>query len=364
MKYKRLKKTNQKVAVVGQGTMGIDDRDIKALKLGIELGMTFIDTAEGYGAGHSEELVGKAVKGMRNKVFISTKFSPEHSSYNNVLRAAEGSLKRLKTDYIDLYHVHWPNPSVSIEETMQAMEKLVSQGKIRYIGVSNFSLAQLKEAQRALSQNSIFSIQMEYNLFDHFIEDEILPYCEKEQIITIAYSPLDQGRIAPDKGGKLEAIARKYQKSISQMALNWLISHPTVIIIPKATEEKYIRENAETGDFKMSEDDFNKISELYARKPIYVPVDKIEVSTKGQGNRKVYQTVEQALANKLNFVPSPFDLGQYIRDHSQDNIKPIRLIHDKTGKREYSLVEGRVRYWAWVIAHKGRKPIPAYIRFS
>ena len=375
MKYKKLKKTTSRIPVIGQGTMGIggylskdttsDDRDVRALRLGIKLGVTFIDTAEGYGAGHSEELVGEAIKGIREKVFIATKFSPENSSYQKVLRSAEESIRRLKTNYIDLYQVHWPNPKIPIEETITAMEDLVKQGKVRYIGVSNFSLGQMKEAQKALRQNKLFSTEMEYNLFDRFIEKDILPYCEKEKIITIAYSPLDQGRIVSDEENKLKvlrSVAQKYGKTVSQIVLNWLVSHPTVIAIPKATEESYIKENALAADFEMSKEDFDEIDRIYTRETIYVPVQEINVSIIGQGDRKVYQTLTEALENKLNFVPSPADLAQYIKNHPKEEIKPVRLILVQDSKFKYDLIEGRVRYWAWVIAHKGEKPIPAYIR--
>ena len=222
MRYKELGKDHIKIPVIGQGCMGIggyfskdlreDDRQVRALRFGIELGMTLIDTAEVYGNGHSEELVGKAIQGMRDKVFVATKFSPEHNSYDDVLSSAEGSLRRLKTDYIDLYQIHWPNPNIPIDETMKAMDKLLRDGKIRYVGVSNFSIRELKEAEAAFSGSAIASVQTEYNLFDRSIEDDILPYCQKKNIITIAYSPLDQGKICSgsEKTKVFEKIAEKY----------------------------------------------------------------------------------------------------------------------------------------------------------
>jgi len=372
MKYKEINK-DLKIPAIGQGTAGLEDylsknlkdKIIKSLRFGIDLGMNFIDTAEIYGSGQCEEIVGETIKGIRNKVFIATKFSPEHNSYSDILKAAEGSLKRLKTDYIDLYQIHWPNPKIPIKETMQAMEKLVEQGKIRHIGVSNFYLGQLKEAQESLIDNRIFSLQVEYNLFDRSIENNVLPYCEKEKIAIIAYSPLNQGRTISNEKNKLERlekITRKYRKTHSQIALNWLINHQNVIAIPKSINEKHIIENASSADFKLSKEDFNEISKLYDEKPIFVEIDKINVSAKGQNNRKVYQTLKQAFDNKLNFVPSPADLGQYIQDHQEEDIKPVRLILNEKGgfnrNSEYSLVEGRGRYWAWVIAHKCKISIP------
>jgi len=373
MQYKELGKTHTKISAIGQGCMGIggylsrdslqDDNQVKALRLGIELGMTFLDTAESYGKGHSEELVGRAVEGIRKNVFIATKVSPEHLSYDALLRSVEGSLRRLKTDYIDIYQVHWPNPKIPISETMRAMKQLLKEGKIRYVGGSNFSLKELKEAQVALSEDEIVSIQVEYNFFDRTIENNILPYCEREGITTIAYSPLDQGKIASgDKRIKaLQMIANRYNMTMAQVALNWFISHPSVIAIPKSANPEHIKENAAT-DFVLLDEDFREISKIFAQECVHVPVNRIRVILGGQGNRQVYQTVEEAIENKLGFVPSPMDLAHDIQKGKV--LKPARVIKstDKTGNYDFDLIEGRIRYWAWVIAYNEKKPIPVYIR--
>lgn len=374
MEYKRLGKTDTLVSAIGQGTMGIggylsrdslqDDKHVKALRLGIELGMTFIDTAEAYGNGHSEELVAKAIEGIRDDAFIATKFSPEHNSYEDVLKSVEESLRRLKTDCIDLYQVHWPNPMIPISETMRAMERLLKEGKIRYVGVSNFSLKELREAQAAISEDEVVSVQVEYNLFDRAIENSILPYCKSEGMTIIAYSPLNQGEIA--SGDKrieaLQKIADKCNRTMAQVALNWLISHPSVIAIPKATNPDHIKQNASSADFELLDEDFEEISKVFAQECAYVPTDRIRVIIGGQGNRQVYQTIEEAIENRLGFVPSPVDLAQDIREG--EVLKPVRVVRsaDKTGKYDYDLIEGRIRYWAWVIAHDGRVPIRALVR--
>lgn len=378
MKYKNLGNTNEKVAVVGQGCMGIggylfkdnseEKEQIKALRLGIELGTNFIDTAEDYGAGHSEEIVGRAIEGMRDKVFIATKVSQKYLSYNDVLRSAEGSLKRLKTDYIDLYQIHWPNPAIPIEETMRAMEKLLSQGKIRYVGVSNFSLRELKEVKNALSGSQIVSMQAEYSPLDRTIEEDILPFCESEKITTIAYSPLGKGKLSGKENGgskkieELQKIAVKYNKSVVQIILNWLVAHPSVIAIPQATNPVFIKENAASPDFELEKKDFTAINELFVQKCIYVPTNRIRViSTQGKDSRQAYQTVKEAMENKLQFIPSPCDLAQSFK--KEKRIKPVHLAPsaDNSGKYDYDLKEGRIRYWAWVIAYNGNKSIPAYI---
>lgn len=376
MRYKTLGKTVQKISAIGQGCMGIGDylckdtlsdiKQIKMLRLGIQLGMTFIDTAEGYGSGHSEELVGEAIKGQRDNVFIATKFSQKNNSYHDVIRSVEGSLHRLKVDCIDLYQVHWPNPAIPVSKTMKAMEHLVKEGKIKYIGVSNFLLKELREAELALSDNIIVSVQAEYNLFDRTIENKLLPYCENNNITIIAYSPLDNGRIAADdeKIKLLKTIGNKYGKTMHQIVLNWLITRSSVIAIPKSTNPEHIKENAAAADFELLDEDFKEISKMFTQECVYIPVNRIHAAIGSQENRKVYQTIEEAIENKLKFVPSPVDLARSIL--KEGILKPVKVVQNtsKIGKYDYNLIEGRIRYWAWVIAYNGKKPIPAYVRYN
>ncbi len=370
MILKRLGKSDIEIAAIGQGCMGIggelsaqsaqNQQQVDALRLGIELGMTFIDTAEVYGGGHSEELVRLAIRGVREGVFVATKFSPKNNSYHGVLQAAEGSLRRLGTEYLDLYQVHWTNPSIPIEETMKALSLLVRQGKVRHIGVSNFSVPELHKARSALSDLDISSNQVEYNLFDRFIEKRILPYCIEHRISVIAYSPLDKGRVGQGKT-ILKELADKYGKTEAQIVLNWLIQQPQVIAIPKASNPLHVRENAAAADFDLEQQDVVRIWREFSPEPALIETDAICVSLEGEGSRKVYQTLQQALDNNLNFVPSPRELAQDMK--SGEPIKPVRLIPsgDASGRYKYDLIEGRIRYWAWVIAH-GERPIPALIR--
>jgi diketogulonate reductase-like aldo/keto reductase len=374
MKYLKLGNTGTVIPAIGQGTMGIggyltrdtgrDDAQVNALRLGIELGMTFIDTAEVYGEGHAEELVAEAVRGARDKVFIASKFLPEHNACDAVLQAAEGSLRRLRTDYIDLYQLHWPNPATPLGDTMRALECLINDGKIRFVGVSNLSFKELKEARRAVPSCPVVSLQIEYNLFDRTIENVILPYCQGQGITVIAYSPLDQGKVASgsERINLLRQIAERHRKTISQVALNWLVSHEGVMAIPKASSPEHIRQNAGATDFTLSAGEITGINEAFAPECVCVPTDRVCVIPGGQGNRKVYRTVDEALENRLGFVPSPADLARDILDG--EILKPVRVLKsdDETGRYDYDLVEGRIRYWAWVIAHKGKEPIPVLIR--
>lgn len=339
-----------------------DKEQIRCIRVGIDLGMNLLDTAEEYGKGHSEEVVGKAIKGIRDKVFIATKFSPENNSYHNVIRSVENSLKRLKTDFIDLYQVHWPNPNIPLQETIKAMLSLAKAGKVKYIGLSNFSADEFKEALRT-GKDHIVSLQAEYNLFDRSIENDILPFCEANDKTLIAYSPLLNGRVTDggDHATQLNMIAEKYGKTAAQVTLNWLFSRTPVITIPKAASEAHIRENAAACDFDLLDEDKKRIDAMFRREIKYVPAIRIRVSKKGEGNRKVYQTMQEALDNDLGFVPAPLELSKSLNNSVL--IKPIKVVPSKdiSNQFDYDLIEGRIRYWAWVIAF-GNKPIPALVR--
>lgn len=277
MEFKELGKSAQKIPVLGLGTWGIggfssrilrgDDEEVQALRSGLELGMRFIDTAEMYARGHSEEVVAKAVKSERENVFIATKVSPEHLSYDNVIKSCEASLGRLGTNYIDLYQVHWPNPSIPIAETMKAMERLVSDGKIRHIGVSNFSVRQTRAAQETLSKSSLAANQVEYSLVDRSIEEDLLSFAQKEHVTIIAYSPVARGQIPQGGHGErwrvLDQIASKHGKTRTQVALNWLIAKDDVVAIPKAASLAHVGENAGAVGWRMSPEDYEALSRAF-----------------------------------------------------------------------------------------------------
>jgi myo-inositol catabolism protein IolS len=336
---------------------------VDLIRYGVSIGLTFIDTAESYGNGVSEEIIGIATKNIRNKVKIASKFSPENSRYQSVIDSAEKSLRRLGTDYIDLYQIHWPNPKVELAETMTALMELKTCGKIQNIGVCNFSTTQLSQAIKIVGEGEIVSNQVEYNIFDRFIERDILPYCESKKIKIIAYSPLDKGRIPSDKIQieKLRLISQVYDLTIHQLILNWLLSNPNVIAIPASNSKINLKANADSLKKTVSKDHLDVISSFRAEEQMIKPC-MINVSEFGEDNRKVYKTLLEAQENKLNLCPSPEELAEEIKLDS--NIKPVRLIpsvKDDPGF-DFDLVEGRVRYWAWVMAFGFYEPIPAYVR--
>lgn len=353
---------------LGSNTVNSDlmDKEIDALRFGIQCGLNFFDTAEVYADGRSELIVGKAIDGLRDKVFVASKFSPENARSENVIHSLENSLRRLKTDYLDLYQIHWPNPKIPLIETLGALHKLKLQGKILNVGVSNFSKRELIQAQKTFPELDIVSNQVELNLVDRFSEEQLLSHCNSTNTILIAYSPLDKGRNA--KGDprfrKIESLAKKYGKTTAQISLNWLISKKNVLPIPASANPKHLLENIESANFELEEEDILEIDEVFASNVNEIPTELIEVSLQGEGLKKVYQTLEEALRNELNLVPSPIELARDICEG--DPIKPVRLVAATQGTKgkKYDLVEGRLRYWAWVIAFEGKKPIPAYVRYA
>jgi diketogulonate reductase-like aldo/keto reductase len=275
--------TGMKVPVIGMGTWMIDGpqeverRAIEALCLGLDLGLTHIDTAEMYGDGRVEEIVAEAVKGRREEVFLVSKVLPSNASYEGTLKACRQSLKRLKTKWLDLYLLHWPG-RYPIWETMEAMEKLVDDGMIRFIGVSNFDVNELDAAERALSKHRLACNQVLYHLRYRGIERHILPYCTKRGIAVVGYSPFGHGNFASPQspGGRVLAeIAERYGRTPRQVALNFLTRHPNIFSIPKAGRPEHVKENSGGAGWGMTADDLIAIDRAFPAPHIDVPLEMI-----------------------------------------------------------------------------------------
>jgi len=234
MFVKELGATAAQIPEIGLGSWGYAAGP-EPLRRGLDAGACFIDTAESYG---TEPVVAAAIAGRRDRVFLATKVSPQHFRRTDLLAALDGSLRRLRTDYIDLYQLHRPNGTVPLGETLGAMEEAVDAGKVRFIGVSNFSLAQLQQAQATMRRHPIVSNQVRYNLIDRAIGDDLLPYCQSHRVTVIAYSPLARGfqHIADcDRDGVLTRLAGATGRTAVQVALNWCVAQPGVVAIPKGT---------------------------------------------------------------------------------------------------------------------------------
>ena len=302
METRRLGTSDVNITPVLMGTwqagksmwVGVEDAEtIKAIRAAFDAGITTVDTAEVYGKGHSEQIVAEALADVRDQVIYATKVFANHLKYDQVIEACEGSLTRLKTDYIDLYQIHWPSGSfksevVPIEETMSALNMLKEQGKIRAIGVSNFSRAQIEEA---MQYGRIDSLQPPYSLFWRQVEKEIQPYCVENNISILAYSSLAQGLLTGKFGrdhkfeegdnrkdnklfkgenyeraqqalDKLRPIAERHQCSLAQLSLAWLIAQPQTNAIAGARNAEQAVGNASAADVDLSADELTEIDAI------------------------------------------------------------------------------------------------------
>ncbi|MFP3296459.1 MAG: aldo/keto reductase [Vulcanisaeta sp.] len=266
---KYIKSINGKVSAIGMGTWGIgggywspdysgDDEWVRVLREGIGLGMTLIDTAEMYGGGHTEEIVGRSIKEFpREELFIVSKVWPNHARYDDVLRSARASANRLGT-YIDLYLLHWPAPDVPICETMRAMERLVDDGVIRFFGLSNFDVNGIEEARSCLSKYDVAAVENRYSLLHRVDEASVIPFVQRNGMLYLAYTPIEKGAFANNEF--LRGIGKKYGKTAIQVVLNWYVGIDNLVPIPKAGRIEHVEENAGAMGWRLSKDDWESIS--------------------------------------------------------------------------------------------------------
>lgn len=283
MELKEFGRTGFKVSMFGMGTyydpgwiaaaklLRVQPRSevhLKAISAGLDQGINFIDTAEIYG---TESLVARALSGRkRDEIFIATKVWRSNLDYDSMIKACNRSLKNLQTSYIDLYQVHFPNQRIKISESMRAMEDLVKEGKIRYIGVSNFSLKQMIEAEEALKSSELASTQMPYSLVDRKIEKDILPHCSERNIAVLAYYPLGHGKLGSDNSALSAAVrdisAKHGNRSLSQIALNWFYSkHSNVFPIPRASNPDHVSENVGSVGWGLEPEEISRLEEAVSR---------------------------------------------------------------------------------------------------
>ena len=267
IELKQLGNTGVMVPEIGLGTWKYRG-GVEPLRRGIELGAYLIDTAEIY---RTENVVGQAIQGLREWVFIATKVSGAHLRHDEVLRAADASLRLLGTEVIDLYQIHWPDTRVPIKETMQAMETLVDRGQVRYIGVSNFSMRELRAAQEVMTKYPIVANQVLYNLNRREIERDLLPYCQEHHITILAYTPLDDGRLAAPSHFRrqqstrtLQEVAAEAHKTLAQVALNWCTARPNVIAIPKSNGVERTVENCQASGWRLTPAQLQRLDEAFA----------------------------------------------------------------------------------------------------
>ena len=304
MEYVRLGRSDLKVSVFGMGTWQIGSgswgweqdftkQDVSdALTYGLDSGVNFIDTAELYGGGRSEEIIGEVIKGRREDIVLASKVSPFHLTYNGVIKACNRSLRRLQVSTIDLYQIHFPNPLIPLPQTMRAMETLAKQEKIRYVGVSNFSTKRTKKALNTLESAQLVSNQVRYNLLRRGAERSLLPFLRESKMTLIAYSPIAQGLLsgrysksnAPKTGIRainplfsptnmkriqpilktLQTIGEQRGKTASQIALNWLMRETTIVPIPGVKRRSHVEEDLGTVGWRLNEEELNQIASVLA----------------------------------------------------------------------------------------------------
>lgn len=259
-------KSGKTIPILGQGTWRMGERssqkqaEISALRLGLELGMNLIDTAEMYGEGGAEQIVAEVISGCREEVYLVSKFYPYNASYDGVIAACDRSLSRLKTDYLDLYLLHWRG-SVPLSETLKGLQHLKQVGKIVDYGVSNFDIDDMKEAMSLPGGTEIVTNQVLYNLKRRGIEWDLLPWCQQHDIPIMAYSPVEQRAFVNE--AKLEEIAARHDASTTQIALSWLLHRDNVISIPKATNPQHVRENRAALEIQLSSEDLLELDRAF-----------------------------------------------------------------------------------------------------
>ena len=322
--------------------------------------INFFDTAEIYENGNSEKVVGNFLKNKRSKVFLSSKYSTKNKTKSDIIRACENSLRRLNTDYIDLYQSHWPDPEVNFKEHIEALAFLHSKKKIRYIGLSNCNLEQITYAKSVLGKK-LFSNQDKLNLTsrpDDF-KKNYFKKLKKIKVKNIAYGIFGQGFLEFKKEAVffLDKLSKKYNCSLNQLIINWISMYdPEGLILTNSLNPTHIKSNCLALSFRISRKDYHSINNFFQPKKQMLSVNKIKVIDWDiDKNHKVYTSLAQAKANKYGLKPS---LEFLVEEIKKTGFKPIEV---KRVKDAYFVLQGRMRYWAYRELYKKKLTIPAII---
>lgn len=258
--------SGEEIAALGQGTWGwAEDAsrredELAALRLGLDLGMTLVDTAEMYADGAAEELVGEGISGRRDEVFLVSKVLPSNATRRGTIEACERSLGRLGTDRLDLYLLHWRG-GVPLEETLEAFDELTSDGKIQHWGVSNFDASDMEELENLSGGSSVQTDQVLYNLTRRSVEYDLLPWCRERGIPMMAYAPIEQGRMLGDE--TIQNVADRHDATPAQIAVAWLLRQDGLNVIPRAGTEEHVRENRAALDLELTEEDLTELDDAF-----------------------------------------------------------------------------------------------------
>lgn len=354
-----IKGTNISFSSLGIGTgTGFNKESLKSQKdfflvfdAAFESGINWLDTAESYADGYAENLIGEYGKISKKNFYVASKFSPKNASKELLIKSCEDSLKRLKRECIDLYQIHWMNYSIPIEETIQALEKLKNDGKIRAIGVSNFNIKELEN----INPKNFVSNQIEFNLFNRIAENELLEFHKKNDILSIAYSPFNGINNLSSSSKKkvfLNNLVNKYSATPQQIILSFLNTFENLLVTYSSTNYKHVKNNNDLID--LTQDDIRSINETFESTIILIDPMLIRIPT-----GKFYGTLSEAKDNKYSYYPGIKELSEEFL--SNDNFKPIKVRKIEDEKYSFELTGGMMRYWAWVNVYKSENLIEALV---
>lgn len=377
MIYKKLGSSNIKVSALGLGTNGIGNfqnnspekthNRQKIYQFAQDHGINLFDSAELYGEGYAEYILGKTFKKKRGHIIISCKVNPDNCTSYLLEKSLKRSLKNLNTDYIDLYQLHWPNPFVEFEETFATLDNFVQKGYIRYIGVCNFTTEMIIEANKYLKKTKIVSNQIELNLFYHqYLYDDIKFY-EKMNISILGYGALNHLNVL--KKSKLQKSFLKLQnkypkKSLTEILIKYFTTFKEVTLLTKTDNLDHLKENLSAFDFTLEEEDYKTIKKLFKKELNSVPLKKINIpkiykETILELNQK--SSAYEIIKNYSNLIPSPLSLAKmYVK---YNFFKPIKLIEENNHYTldTYDFWGEYKKYLAWKLLYEFSKPIPAII---
>ena len=365
MNFTYLGNSDDKICKIGLGSLfnNYHVRDNTAIRnlidKAFDLKMNFIDTAPVYGSGEIEKIIGTSVANKRDKFIIGTKCLPSKNKFKEIISSANLSLKRLNMEFIDLFQIHWPNHNVAIEETCEAIETLIKEGKIKYAGICNYPLKDLKKYHQLLG-NKLVSIQNEFNLLERGEGESLKRYIEDRDITMIGYSPFLNGKFCNGELQKkvLDDIASKYSKSRSEIILNWICSQSrNFITIPSTLRTENLISNANSQDFALSKLECEEMTSKCKTLTEYICTKEIYVD---QVSSNIYHSLVDAKKNIHKLNPSPIDLANEIKD--KNILKPIKVsVLKNNTEKKYLLEDGVLRYWSWVIAFGEDKKIPSLV---
>lgn len=367
MIFQKLGSSQISVPVLGLGTNGVGNfyqpnlsrvRSRKKIyKIAFENGITLFDSAEVYGEGYAEFILGKTFSKNRGKLIISTKVNPDNCSSFMLRRSLKDSLKRLQTDYIDLYQIHWVNPFINLEETFTTLEGLVGEGYIKNIGVCNFSPLMITQANKFLKKHKIVSNQIELNFQSQSQILKDLQFYKKNNITIIGYGALNNLSSFSSLKQKqlIDNLTKKYKKSWAQLVINYFISFKNTILLTKTDNIIHLQENIKSFDFKLEKNDFDAIKKLFYYEIQSIPLEKIKIENRLRMERY------QILQNTENLIPSPLTIAQTFIKYGF--FKPLKLIkkNDFFYFDSYDLFGEYKKYLAWRLIYDESSEIPAVV---